>query len=57
MFVTKSLPQLFGALMTKAEISFYFFPGLLGFGYMFIDFEVRNTKLYKGKVNDQLNKV
>lgn len=57
MFVTKSLPQLFGALMTKAEIPFYFFPGLLGFGYMFIDFEVRNTKLHKGKVNDQLNKV
>lgn len=43
--------------MTKAEIPFYFLPRLLGLGYMFFDFEVRNKKSWKGKVNDQLNKV
>ena len=57
MFVTKSLPQLVGSLMIKAEIPFHFLPRLLGLGYMFFDFEVRNTKSWKGKVNDQLNKV
>ena len=43
--------------MTKAEIPFYFLPRLLGLGYMFFDFEVRNKKSWKGTVNDQLNKV
>ena len=45
MFVTKSLPQLVSSLMTKAEIPLYSLPKVLGFGYMFFDFEVRNTKL------------
>lgn len=40
MFVTKSLPQLVGSLMTKAEIPFYSLPRLLEFGYMFFDFWV-----------------
>ena len=43
--------------MTKAEIPFYFLPRLLGLGYMFFDFEVRNKKSWKGTVNDQLSKV
>ena len=43
--------------MTKAEIPFYSLPKLLGFCYMFFDFEVRNKKKKKRNVNDQLNKV